>query len=108
MARSMRCTFLQKRRSKLIYPGWSKYPTRVEFYFKLPPEFTIPTPIGNYNPDWALVLKRDRKIYFVAETKASLENEELRKKEDMKMKCGEAHFKNFTDVEYRPVSSFMT
>ena len=79
---------------------------RVEFYFKLPPKFTIPTPIGNYNPDWALVLKRNRKIYFVAETKASLENEELRKKEDMKMKCGEAHFKNFADVEYRPVSSF--
>ncbi|MDO9559454.1 MAG: hypothetical protein Q7I89_07175 [Syntrophales bacterium] len=79
---------------------------RVEFYFKLPPKFTIPTPIGTYNPDWALVLKRDRKIYFVAETKASLENEELRKKEDMKMKCGKAHFKNFADVEYRPVSAF--
>jgi len=79
---------------------------RVEFYFKLPPKFTIPTPIGDYNPDWALVLKRDRKIYFVAETKASLESDDLRRKEDMKLKCGTAHFREFADVEYRPVGTF--
>ena len=41
----------------------------VKFYFKLPNWFKIPTPIGNYNPDWALVFEDDKKIYFVAETK---------------------------------------
>ena len=42
---------------------------QVKFYFKLPNWFKIPTPIGNYNPDWAIVFEGDRKIYFVAETK---------------------------------------
>ncbi len=41
----------------------------VEFYFKLPNWFRIKTPIGNYNPDWAIVLNGEKKIYFVAETK---------------------------------------
>jgi type III restriction enzyme len=48
----------------------------VEFYFKLPNWFKIPTPIGNYNPDWALIFKGERKIYFVAKTKG--EGQELR------------------------------
>ena len=42
---------------------------QIKFYFKLPNWFKIPTPIGNYNPDWALVFEDDHKIYFVAETK---------------------------------------
>ena len=43
----------------------------IEFYFKLPFWFKIDTPIGNYNPDWAIVFKGENKIYFVAETKSS-------------------------------------
>ena len=39
------------------------------FYFKLPDWFKIPTPIGNYNPDWAVVFEDDKRVYFVAETK---------------------------------------
>lgn len=41
----------------------------VRLYFKLPDWFKIPTPIGNYNPDWAIVMNHHDKVYFVAETK---------------------------------------
>jgi type III restriction enzyme len=75
----------------------------VEFYFKLPNWFKIPTPIGNYVPDWAIVFKGEKKIYFVAETKG--EGQELLKSEKQKIKCGKEHFKNFDEVVYKQVSS---
>lgn len=75
----------------------------VEFYFKLPFWFKIATPIGSYNPDWAIVFKDEKKIYFVAETKSV--GQELRGSESMKIKCGKAHFKNFEDVVYKQVST---
>lgn len=75
----------------------------IEFYFKLPFWFKIPTPIGTYNPDWALVFKGEKKIYFVAETKSS--GQELRGSEKLKIECGKAHFKNFEDIVYKRVSS---
>lgn len=75
----------------------------IEFYFKLPNWFKIPTPIGNYNPDWAVVFKGEKKIYFVAETKS--EGQELLKSEKQKIKCGKEHFKEFTEVVYKQVSS---
>jgi type III restriction enzyme len=43
----------------------------VKFFFKLPKAFKIPTPVGNYNPDWAVVFENDHKIYFVVETKST-------------------------------------
>ncbi|MCK5740998.1 MAG: DEAD/DEAH box helicase, partial [Chlorobi bacterium] len=76
---------------------------QIEFYFKLPNWFKIDTPIGGYNPDWALIFKNETKIYFVAETKSTLESDELRKKEVLKIKCGTAHFEEFEDVEYKQV-----
>lgn len=46
------------------------YDEQVAFYFKLPKKFKIPTPIGNYNPDWAVVIKKNgEQVYFIAETK---------------------------------------
>lgn len=75
----------------------------VEFYFKLPFWFKINTPIGTYNPDWAVVFKNESKIYFVAETKSS--GQELRGTEKLKIKCGKKHFKEFQDVVYRRVTS---
>jgi type III restriction enzyme len=70
--------------------------------------FKISTPIGNYNPDWALVFKGDKKIYFVAETKetgtSSVDLYKLSTEEQMKIKCGKAHFKEFDDLEYRVVN----
>lgn len=74
----------------------------VEFYFKLPNWFKIPTPIGNYNPDWALIFKGEKKIYFVAETKG--EGQELLKSEKQKIKCGKEHFADISHVEYRQIS----
>ncbi len=74
----------------------------IEFYFKLPFWFKIDTPIGKYNPDWAIVFKGEKKIYFVAETKG--EGQELRGSEKLKIKCGTEHFKEFKDVIYKRVS----
>jgi type III restriction enzyme len=81
---------------------------QVKFYFKLPNWFKIPTPIGNYNPDWALVFEGDSKIYFVAETKdtgtATVDISKLGKDEQMKIKCGKAHFNEFAEVAYKVVN----
>jgi type III restriction enzyme len=74
----------------------------IEFYFKLPFWFKIDTPIGKYNPDWAIVFKGEKKIYFVAETKSA--GQELRGSEKLKIKCGKAHFKDFDDVVYKQVT----
>ena len=76
----------------------------IEFYFKLPSWFKIKTPIGNYNPDWALVLVKEdsKKVYFVAETKSA--DPELRPSEENKIKCGQAHYEILDDVEFRQVS----
>jgi type III restriction enzyme len=74
----------------------------IEFYFKLPFWFKIETPIGPYNPDWALIKKNEKILYFVAETKS--ENQELRISEKQKIKCGEAHFNEFEDVNYKQIT----
>ncbi len=77
---------------------------QVEFYFKLPHWFKIPTPLGDYNPDWALIFKNEKRIYFVAETKGTIKFTQLRTEERLKIKCGQAHFKQFEDVEYRHIT----
>lgn len=79
------------------------------FYLKLPSWFVIKTPIGNYNPDWALIKREEgdeTKIYFVAETKsatAAQDHNLLRESERMKIKCGEKHFAEFSEVRFRVV-----
>jgi type III restriction enzyme len=67
----------------------------VKVYAKLPGWFKVPTPLGSYNPDWAVLIERDgtERLYFVVETKSSLFAEDLRDKERAKIKCGEVHFK---------------
>ncbi|PEQ91753.1 restriction endonuclease subunit R [Bacillus sp. AFS006103] len=66
----------------------------VKFYIKLPSEFKIKTPLGSYNPDWALSLHQDgkEKLYFIVETKGSTASEDLRPTELAKIRCGEKHF----------------
>lgn len=71
----------------------------VEFYFKLPEKFKIPTPLGHYNPDWAVVFKGENKIYFVAETKNTskgiqrgVAEEKLRESEQMKIAYARKNF----------------
>jgi len=66
----------------------------VKVYAKLPGWFKVPTPLGGYNPDWAVLVEQDgaERLYFVVETKGSLFAGDLRDKESAKIKCGEAHF----------------
>ena len=66
----------------------------VKLYVKLPSWFKIPTPLGSYNPDWAVVVDHDgqEKLYFVVETKGSLVALDLRTGESDKIDCGAKHF----------------
>lgn len=66
----------------------------VKLYSKLPSWFKIDTPLGSYNPDWAILVDDDaeKRLYFVVETKGSLFSEDLRLSERDKITCGEAHF----------------
>ena len=68
--------------------------TEVKVYAKLPGWFTVPTPLGSYNPDWAVIVEKDQgeRLYFVVETKASLFASDLRDAERAKIECGKAHF----------------
>ena len=68
---------------------------QITFFFKLPRGFEIPTPIGNYTPDWAVVFEHDSRVYFVAETKGTLNRQLLRDVERMKIECGAKHFALF-------------
>jgi type III restriction enzyme len=67
----------------------------IKLYAKLPGWFKVPTPLGTYNPDWAVLLEQDgaQRLYFVIETKSSLFTDDLRDKESAKIECGKAHFK---------------
>jgi type III restriction enzyme len=67
----------------------------VKVYAKLPGWFKIETPLGPYNPDWALLVEKGgaERLYFVVETKGSQFFDDLRNAEGAKIKCGEAHFK---------------
>ena len=66
----------------------------VKVFAKLPGWFKVPTPLGAYNPDWAVVVDVDgtQRVFFVAETKSSLWSGDLRDKEGGKIECGRAHF----------------
>jgi type III restriction enzyme len=75
----------------------------IAFYFKLPFWFKIKTPIGKYNPDWALIKKNEKTVYFVAETKSA--GQELKISEKRKIKCGYAHFKEFKDIAFKQIST---
>lgn len=83
----------------------------VIFYVKLPRTFKIKTPIGSYNPDWALIKKEDgeeNKVYFIAETKSEnmvIDKSLLRENERLKIQCAEKHFEVIDQVKYKVVSS---
>jgi len=67
----------------------------VKVYAKLPGWFKVPTPLGTYNPDWAILVDVDgtERLYFVVETKSSMFADDLRDKERAKIDCGKAHFR---------------
>ena len=76
----------------------------VKLFVKLPGWFRIDTPLGPYSPDWAFVTEREKKLYFVRETKGTLDSEERRAKENRKIDCGRKHF-GAVNVNYDVVTS---
>ena len=88
--------------------------SEVVVYAKLPKGFFIPTPVGNYNPDWAISFKEGsvKHIYFVAETKGSMSTMELRKIEEKRIECAQKFFAevnrkiNPEHVQYSVVDSY--
>ena len=88
--------------------------SEVVVYAKLPRGFLIPTPVGDYNPDWAISFKEGsvKHIYFVAETKGSMSSMELREIENVKIKCARKFFEEMNrrhapaNVKYDVVDSF--
>lgn len=84
----------------------------VAVYVKLPDSFYISTPVGRYNPDWAIAFYEGtvKHIYFVAETKGSMSSMQLRLIEDAKIHCAREHFKAISDgnVIYDVVDSYET
>ena len=121
-------SFSVSNQSKTIYEGYISLDSNtentfarhcessenVEFYFKLPRNFKIPTPLGNYNPDWAVVFKGQNKVYFVAETKNTgkgiqhgVDESKLDLSEQMKIAYARKNFehlrRDYNDLEYRVV-----
>jgi len=83
----------------------------VAVYAKLPRGFYIPTPMGNYSPDWAIAFKKGtvKHIFFVAETKGSLDSEQLRKIEGAKTNCAKILFNKLKlaqEVRYHVVTNY--
>jgi type III restriction enzyme len=86
----------------------------VVVYAKLPRGFLIPTPVGDYNPDWAISFKEGtvKHIYFVAETKGSMSSMDLREIEKTKIRCARKFFDEMNrrfapeNVKYDVVNDF--
>lgn len=119
-------TFNVEKIDKTIYNGYipldsetennfasycENFDEQVNFYFKLPSKFKIPTPIGNYNPDWAVIVNNHGEhVYFIAETKNTRQSvqdrvvlENLKREEQMKIHCAKAFFQLIDDVNYQVV-----
>lgn len=72
----------------------------VKFYMKLPSWFVVNTPLGTYNPDWAVVFEGDKRLYLVAETKGTSRIDDLKPAEALKIKSGEKHFAALDGVSF--------
>ena len=81
-------------------------------YAKLPKGFAIPTPVGNYSPDWAIAFNEGavKHIYFVAETKGTMESLQLRPIEQAKISCAKKLFNKLStsNVKYHDVDSYQS
>lgn len=82
----------------------------VVVYAKLPKAFSIPTPVGNYNPDWAIAFEQGKvkHVFFIAETKGSMSSLELKRIEQAKIDCARKFFAKITSdqVKYDVVDSY--
>lgn len=72
--------------------------------------FSIPTPVGSYNPDWSISFKEGsvKHVYFIAETKGTMSSLQLKEVENVKIKCAKKFFKKITSdqVKYDVVNSY--
>jgi len=79
-------------------------------YAKLPNDFKIPTPVGNYNPDWAIVFDTDKfkYVYFIAETKGSMDSLQLKEIEKRKINYAKKHFESLghLDIKYDVITTY--
>ncbi len=78
--------------------------TDVHLFLRLPRWFKIPTPVGTYSPDWAVVKEQSGPVYLVSETKGSVARLDLRGREWAKILCGKVHF-DVLDVPFRAVTT---
>ena len=80
--------------SKPVFADQLEKNTAVKVYAKLPGWFAVPTPLGSYHPDWAVLIDsgEGERLYFVVETKGSPFPGDLRITESAKIECGKAHF----------------
>jgi type III restriction enzyme len=81
----------------------------IKLYAKLPAWFKISTPLGSYNPDWAVLIENngEQKLYFILETKANILSEALRPMESAKIECGHKHFEALGQaVTFQEVDNF--
>ena len=76
----------------------------VKFFVKLPAWFRVDTPLGTYNPDWAILTEREKKLYMVRETEDPTDYSQLRDSEIKKFKCGGKHF-SAIGVDFKVVTN---
>ena len=76
----------------------------IKYFVKLPGWFKVRTPVGDYNPDWAILKKNGKIVYMIRETKGAVKESGLRRLEQAKIKCGQRHFESI-DVDYKVCSS---
>ena len=109
--KSTNCVFDSETERKFV-EGLEKLDP-VKLYVKLPAFFKVPTPIGSYNPDWAIVVEpRDsdgeptgeQLLYLVRETKSSTKLNDLRPDEVRKIRCGIRLFKDVLGIDYKVVT----
>ncbi len=105
------CVDLDSATEKTFATDCENFDEQVAFYFKLPKKFKIPTPLGTYNPDWAVVVNgKNEQVYFVAETKNTgqsvqdgVNERQLRQSEQLKIQCAKRYFALQNDVRYQVV-----
>ncbi|MGJ4748514.1 hypothetical protein ACQV5M_19290, partial [Leptospira sp. SA-E8] len=75
----------------------------IKLFMKLPAKFKVPTPVGDYNPDWAIIKHEDGedRIYMIRETKSTLEETKRRPSENAKIKAAERHFQAIGIPDYK-------
>ena len=76
----------------------------IKYFIKLPNWFKVSTPVGEYNPDWAILKKNGDIVYMIRETKSTLDKLGLRDLESKKIQCGKVHFESI-GVNYKTCSS---